>query len=268
MIWVGLERALIPLPCNYADLELPICGMESAAGLREHPRQEIAESEQMSIAIAIVEDSRTIRESLQRILNDTPGMQCECAAGSAEEALVRIPKSRPDVVLMDIHLPNMSGIECTARLKQVLPEVQVIMLTVYEDNDRIFKALQAGACGYMLKRTPPEELIQAIQNVKQGGAPMTSEVARRVVEAFQRPSATPTAQIQLTRREREVLELVTKGFGNKDIADQLSISLETVRHHLKLTYDKLHVHSRTEAAMKFMKMDGLSSSGAAVPRFD
>lgn len=210
----------------------------------------------MSIKVAIVEDSRTIRESLRRIIDDTPGLRCECAVSSGEEALATMPHCRPDVILMDIHLPNISGIECTARLKETLPETDVIMLTVYEDNDKIFRALQAGACGYLLKRTPPEQLIQAIKDVKQGGAPMTSEVARRLVETFQRTTANPPQeQVELSRREREILELVSRGYGNKEIGEQLSVSLETVRHHLKRVYEKFHVHSRSEAVVKFLGMD-------------
>jgi DNA-binding NarL/FixJ family response regulator len=159
---------------------------------------------------------------------------------------------------MDILLPNMSGIECTARIKPLLPGVCVIMLTVYEDNDRIFKALQAGACGYLLKRTRPEQLIQAIKDVQQGGAPMTSEIARRVVEAFQHPPPAPEERIELSRREKEVLELVSRGYGNKEVADQLSITLETVRYHLKQVYEKLHVHSRTEAVLKYLGVESAS----------
>jgi len=210
----------------------------------------------MSIKVAIVEDSRTIRESLRRIIDDTPGLRCECAVSSGEEALVTMPRCRPDVILMDIHLPNISGIECTARLKETLPDADVIMLTVYEDNDKIFRALQAGACGYLLKRTPPEQLIQAIKDVKQGGAPMTSEVARRLVETFQRTTANPPQEhVELSRREREILELVSRGYGNKEIGEQLSVGLETVRHHLKRVYEKFHVHSRSEAVVKFLGMD-------------
>jgi DNA-binding NarL/FixJ family response regulator len=221
----------------------------------------------MSISVAIVEDSRTIRESLCRLLNDAPGIRCDCAVGSAEEGIAKIPAHKPDVILMDIHLPNMSGIECAAHIKTLLPQVQIVMLTVYEDNDRIFKALQAGACGYLLKRTPPDQLVQAIRDVRQGGAPMTSEIARRVVEAFQRPPASAKSPlIELTRREREVLEMVTRGFGNKEIAEQLSISVETVRHHLKQTYDKLHVHSRTEAVLKFLALDGNAQAGLPASR--
>ncbi len=212
----------------------------------------------MPITVALVEDSRTIRESLRRIINDTPGLQCGWAVGSAEEALAQAPRSRPEVILMDIHLPNMSGIECTARIKELLPEADVIMLTVYEDNDKIFRALQAGACGYLLKRTQPERLIQAIQDVRNGGAPMTSEIARRLVETFQQPRTAAAAQpaIELSRREREILELVSGGYGNKEIADQLSIGIETVRHHLKRIYDKFHVHSRSEAVVKFLGLQG------------
>jgi DNA-binding NarL/FixJ family response regulator len=211
----------------------------------------------MPITVAIVEDSRTIRESLRRIVEDTPGLRCAWAVASGEEAIQEAQASRPDVVLMDIHLPNMSGIECTARLKRAQPDSEVIMLTVYEDNDKIFKALQAGACGYLLKRTRPEQLIQAIQDVKQGGAPMTSEIARRLVETFRQP---PRGKLEpgteLSRRENEILELVSRGYGNKEIAEQLSVSVETVRHHLKRVYVKFHVHSRSEAVVKFLSLDG------------
>ncbi len=211
----------------------------------------------MPISVAIVEDNRTIRESLRRMIDGAPGLRCACAVSSAEDALVQAPSCKPDVILMDIHLPNMSGIECTSRLKELLPEAEVIMLTVYEDNDKIFRALQAGACGYLLKRTRPEQLLQAIRDVKQGGAPMTSEIARRLVETFQHaPPAASPADLELTRREREILELVSRGYGNKEIADQLSIALETVRHHLKRVYDKFHVHSRSEAVVKFLGLGG------------
>jgi DNA-binding NarL/FixJ family response regulator len=211
----------------------------------------------MPITVAIVEDSRTIRESLRRMIDVTPELHCVLAVGSAEEALEQAPRCHPDVILMDIHLPNMSGIECTARIKEALPESDVIMLTVYEENDKIFKALQAGACGYLLKRTRPEQLIQAIQEVRHGGAPMTSEIARRLVETFQqvRPAVT-SDPVALSRREREILELVSRGYGNKEIAEQLSICVETVRHHLKRVYEKFHVHSRSEAVVKFMGLDG------------
>lgn len=216
----------------------------------------------MPITVAVVEDSRTIRESLRRMINGTPGLQCVLAVSSAEEALEQAPRCRPEVILMDIHLPNMSGIECTARIKDALPESDVIMLTVYEENDKIFKALQAGACGYLLKRTRPAQLIEAIQDVRHGGAPMTSEIARRLVETFQhaRPAASSDS-VELSRREREILELVSRGYGNKEIAEQLSVCVETVRHHLKRVYHKFHVHSRSEAVVKFMGLDGRQSAG-------
>jgi DNA-binding NarL/FixJ family response regulator len=210
----------------------------------------------MPTKVAIVEDSRTIRESLTRIIDDAPGLKCSCAVGSAEEALVEIPKCLPEVVLMDIHLPDMSGIECTLKLKSTHPEAQVIMLTVYEDNDSIFGALQAGACGYLLKRTRPEQLITAIHEVRQGGAPMNSEIARRVIGAFQRPADLAAPKIELTRREREILDWVSRGYGNKEIAQELSITVETVRHHLKKVYEKLHVHSRTEAVLRYLRAAG------------
>ena len=209
----------------------------------------------MPITVAIVEDSRTIRESLRRIIDETPGLRCVWVVSTGEEALAQAPRCPPDVILMDIHLPNMSGIECTARITEVVPEAEVIMLTVYEDNEKIFRALQAGACGYLLKRTRPEQLIQAIQDVKHGGAPMTSEIARRLVETLQRaPAAATEAGAELSRREKEILELVSRGYANKEIAEQLSIGVETVRHHLKRVYEKFHVHSRSEAVVKFLRL--------------
>lgn len=202
------------------------------------------------IKVAIVEDSADLRRSLTLLLEDSPGIRCVGSYFTAEDALRQLPKSPPEVVLMDINLPNMSGIECTRRLKELLPQVRVIMITVCRDNDRIFKALRAGACGYLLKRSSPEDILEAIKEVHQGGAPMSSEVARNVVEAFQQ-SATPQNQAsELSTREQEVLELVAKGLPDKEIAAKLSISISTVRFHLKHVYDKLHVRSRMEAALK------------------
>ena len=202
------------------------------------------------IKVAIVEDSADLRRSLTLLLDDSPGFQCVGSYFTAEDALRQLPKTPPEVVLMDINLPNMSGIECTRRLKELLPQVRVIMITVCRDNDRIFKALRAGACGYLLKRSSPEAILGAITEVHQGGAPMSSEVARNVVEAFQQ-SATPQNQAsELSTREQEVLELIAKGLPDKEIAAKLSISISTVRFHLKHVYDKLHVRSRMEAALK------------------
>lgn len=201
--------------------------------------------------VAIVEDSKTTREGLETIVNLSSEYRCICACDTAEEALRVLPKHQPEVVLMDIQLPNMSGIECVAQLKKLLPEVQVVMVTVYEDPDRIFRALRAGASGYLLKRSAPEQVLTAIRDVQTGGAPMSGEIARKVIGHFQTQSATADEVEKLSTREREVLELVAHGFSNKEIADRLSVTIEAVRWHLKHIYQKLHVHSRTEAALKF-----------------
>lgn len=206
------------------------------------------------IRIAIVEDNKVIRESLVAYVHTDPELRCICTCGSAEEALERLPAERPDVVLMDIQLPDQSGIECTAKLKQLLPDVRIIMVTVYGNPDLIFKALSAGACGYLLKRCTPEELITAVREVQQGGAPMSREIARQVISFFQQQpkSADMASEVEnLSPREREILELLTQGFADKEIADRLGVKHGTVRWHLQHVYEKLHVRSRTEAAMKF-----------------
>jgi len=201
--------------------------------------------------IAIVEDNRTIRESLAEFVQSDPENRCVCTCATAEEALRVIPKHAPEIVLMDVQLPNMSGIECCAQLKQLLPAVQIIMVTVYEDTERIFKALRAGACGYLLKRCPPEELVAAIREVQQGGAPMSREIARKVIFSFQEPVAAAAEVEDLSPREREILELLAEGFPNKQIAGRMGVTDGTVRWHLRHIYNKLHVRSRTAAALKF-----------------
>jgi len=201
--------------------------------------------------IAIVEDNKVIRESLTEFVQGDPECTCVCGCATAEEALENIPKHRPDIVLMDIQLPNLSGIDCTAQLKRLLPAVQIIMVTVYEDPERIFKALRAGACGYLLKRCTPEELVAAIREVRQGGAPMSRDIARKVIASFQEPLAAAAEVEGLSPREREILELLAQGFPNKEIAHRVGVSDGTVRWHLRHVYDKLHVRSRTEAALKF-----------------
>ena len=203
------------------------------------------------IKVAIIEDNPTIRESLEAIVNLAPGCACVGAWGTAEEGLRMVRKQEPEVVLMDIQLPNMSGVECTAQIKELLPAVQIIMVTVYEDPDRIFRALRAGACGYLLKRSTPEQIIAAIRDVHQGGAPMSSEIARKVIAQFREPQETAEEVENLSTREREVLELVAQGMSNKEIARRMSVSVDAVRWHLKHIYVKLHVHSRTQAALKF-----------------
>ena len=204
------------------------------------------------IKVALVEDQAAMRRNLELMLRRASGVKCVCACSSAEEALAEIPRHRPDVILMDINLPGASGIECTARLKQILPNVQVIMLTVYRDTASIFNALKAGACGYLLKRAAPAEVLEAITSIRSGGAPMTSEIARKIVTAFQTPTSNPTDAVALTEREIEILELLSQGRVSKEIADQLSISYNTVRVHTTHIYEKLHVRSRSEALLKFM----------------
>lgn len=205
--------------------------------------------------IAIVEDSKIIRESLAAYVHRDPELRCICTCGSAEEALEKLPREKPDVVLMDIQLPNQSGIECTAQLKQLLPDVRIIMVTVYGNPDLIFKALRAGACGYLLKRCTPEELITAVREVQQGGAPMSREIARQVISFFQglaKPADTAASEVEnLSPREREILDLLTQGYSDKEIADKIGVKHGTVRWHLQHVYEKLHVRSRTEAALKF-----------------
>jgi DNA-binding NarL/FixJ family response regulator len=201
--------------------------------------------------VAVVEDDTGLRRSLERLLNLSPGFRCACSFGSGEEALKAIPRSPPDIVLMDIHLPNRSGIECTALLRQQLPQLQIIMLTVYNDSDTLFKALRTGACGYLLKRARPEEILEALSEAQRGGAPMSSEIARQVVAAFQEPAPADSQDEALSRREQEILDALLKGFSNKDIAAQLSISVFTVKNHLRHIYEKLHVRSRTDVLLKY-----------------
>jgi DNA-binding NarL/FixJ family response regulator len=205
--------------------------------------------------VAIVEDNATLRQYLAEFVGGTPGHRCVCTCASAEEALVRIPAAGPHVVLMDIHLPGESGIACTARLRQKMPDLQVIMLTVYKDIKMIFQALKAGACGYVLKRSDEKEILEAIAEVRAGGAPMTSEVARMVVRSFLEAPAVAGRDDtdQLSARELEILALVAEGFTNKEIADRLHISNATVRTHLMHIYEKLHVRCRTEAAARYLR---------------
>ncbi len=202
--------------------------------------------------IVLVEDKPGVRDSWVKLINSLPGFSCVQACVSGEDALRVIPSLKPDVVLMDIFLPRMSGIECTARLKLEMPNIQILMLTAVEDDELVFMALEAGADGYLLKRTKPEDLKAAMLDVIGGGAPMTSEVARRVVESFRRANKQHKPDVRLTAREQEVLILLSKGYSNKEIASQLAIGAETVGTHLKHIYEKMHVRSRTEAVARYM----------------
>jgi len=203
--------------------------------------------------VAVVEDNATFRRFLVDLIDGTTGCHCVAACRSAEEALATIPAQHPDVVLMDIHLPGASGVVCTARLRDLAPKTQVLMLTVYRDIKMIFKALKAGACGYLLKRSDGQEILDAITEVRAGGAPMTSEIARLVVRSFQSPLAAPPDAEPLTQREQEILALLADGLSNKEIAAKLFISFFTVRSHLMHIYEKLHVRGRTEAAAIFLR---------------
>ncbi len=209
-----------------------------------------------SIEVAIIEDNVALGESLQKVVESMPGARCIGVWGSAEEGLKKIDAFRPSIVLMDINLPGMSGIEATRLLKRHLPEIQVIIVTVHREHEKIFDALKAGACGYLLKRSRAADVRQAILEVHDGGAPMSAEIARRVVEAFHRKGiqskAATEPEVVLSQRETDVAQLIAEGLANKEIADRLGISTETVRGHLKNIYEKLHVRSRTEAAVKYL----------------
>jgi DNA-binding NarL/FixJ family response regulator len=209
----------------------------------------------MAINVSIVEDNRGTRESLRELLGRAQGFKCLGAYASGEEALRKIPEEIPDVVLMDINLPGMRGIECVARLKARAPKTQVLMLTTYDESDLIFESLRAGAHGYLLKNTTAVELIQAVEQVHSGGAPMSMNIARKVVNHFQQIKKPSSDMEKLTKREHEILALLAKGYLYKEIGDQLGISISTVRAHLHTVYEKLHVQSRTEAVVKFLGMD-------------
>jgi len=204
----------------------------------------------MKKTVALVEDDARLRKQLVQILEDIDDIECVIVCASAEEALEKIPSKNPDVVLMDIKLPRMSGIQCVAELKKILPEVQVIMVTVYEDSDRIFKALKAGASGYLVKSCPPEQLIAAIRDVFAGGAPMSGHIARKVVQHFHVLGPAPSEADNLSPREKQVLDLLAMGFIYKEIGGKLDIGTETVRTYVKNICQKMHVRGRVEAVAK------------------
>ena len=216
--------------------------------------------EVMAIKVCIVEDNTGMRESFAQLLNQAPGVRCLHAYASGEEAVRDMPSRQPDVALVDIHLPGINGIECVARLKTQMPKLHVLMLTRYEQSDLIFDSIRAGASGYLLKNTPPAELIQAVEQVHAGGAPMTMQIARKVIDHF-RQIQKPSSEVEkLTPREQEVLGLLAKGYLYKEISDNLQISINTLRNHLRAIYEKLHVHSRTEATVKFLGQRDSSNS--------
>ncbi len=205
------------------------------------------------IRIAIVEDDKTVRDGLQMLLNGSSGFSCVAAYGNGEDALAGLPEVNPDVVLMDINLPGMNGIECIIALREQNLSLLFIMLTVFENSDAIFQSLSAGASGYMLKQTPPAKLLESIQDVFHGGSPMSGEIARKVVQSFQYPAAVTNQIVGLTKREEEILSYLVKGYFYKEIAGLLFISTETVRTHIRNIYEKLQVRTRTEAILKYLK---------------
>jgi DNA-binding NarL/FixJ family response regulator len=209
----------------------------------------------MPIAIALVEDNLKTREGLVEFLKAETRVQCVGLYPTGEAAVREIPRVKPDVALVDINLPGMSGIECVAQLKKQLPKLQVLMLTKYEDSDMIFNSLRAGASGYLLKKMLTVELVSAIEQVHAGGSPMTMQIARKVVDYFNRLKPPASDLEKLTPREQEVLALLAKGFLYKEIGDRLGISFHTFRAHQRTIYEKLHVHSRTEAALKYFGKD-------------
>jgi len=204
----------------------------------------------MAKSVIVVEDDRGLREQLVKILNSAPGIRSVGAYTSGEDAVRLVPLKKPDVVLMDIRLPGMSGIDCVAELKHILPELHIIMLTVYEDSESIFRALKAGANGYLVKSSPPAKLLEAIQDVSKGGAPMSSPIARKVVQHFHLLRPTETREEDLSPREREVLDLLASGYIYKEIGDKLGIGVETVRTYVKNICEKMHVRSRLEAVAR------------------
>jgi DNA-binding NarL/FixJ family response regulator len=207
----------------------------------------------MDITVSIVEDNDALRETLARYVN-TRGFRCVSTHGSAEEALRDLPRAKPHVVLMDINLPRKNGIECVAELKALAPASKCIMLTAFEDAELIFQALAAGALGYLLKGVRPAKLLESIREVHEGGSPMSSQIARKVVASFQKPRRQPAVEeAQLSDRERQVLECLAKGLLYKQIAGQMGISMGTVRTYAQRIYEKLHVHTRTEAVVKFLQ---------------
>ena len=207
----------------------------------------------MPIKVAIVDDDEGIRTSLVALIRRAPSLRLAGDYPDAETALKEIPRHPPDVVLMDINLPGMKGVECVRQLKATVPAVQFLMLTVYEDSDSLFNSLKAGASGYLLKRTASSRLLEAIRDVYGGGSPMTPQLARRVVQFFAKPPEGESPVSRLTPGEREFLDQLANGYAYKEIAERMTISIDTVRSYVRTVYEKLHVHSRTEAVVKYLR---------------
>ena len=207
------------------------------------------------IKVVVVEDNDPIREGLKMLIDGTEGYSCIAGYGDCADMLVKIKADNPDVLLMDIGLPGMNGIEGIKKVRLIFPELAILVLTVYEENDLVFDALCAGACGYLVKKTPPSKLLEAIKDAYEGGAPMSSHIARKVIDFFQKkkPAQVNKSNYELTPREKEILTGLVEGHNFKAIADSLFISIETVRFHFRNIYKKLHVHSQSEAVAKAIK---------------
>lgn len=204
-----------------------------------------------AIAVSIVEDQEDIRRGMQHIFNSTPGISCLSVYENAEDALQGLPDVNPDIVIMDINLPGMSGIECIAKIKKQCPHIQFMMFTIYESSAYVLEALAAGASGYLLKNTTPGKMVEAVRELYAGGSPMNSHIARKLVAAYQLSTALPAKNhFNISEREQEVLNLLSKGLLYKEIGQQLGISTGTVKQHIHNIYDKLHVQNRTEALNK------------------
>jgi DNA-binding NarL/FixJ family response regulator len=210
-------------------------------------------ADETEIKVAIVDDDEGIRASLAILIRRAPALRLTGDYPDAETALREIPSHPPDVVLMDINLPGMKGVECVRQLKTLLPKAQFLMLTVYEDSDSLFNSLRAGASGYLLKRTASARLLEAIHDVHGGGSPMTPQLARRVVQFFSRPAGDNSPVSRLAPGEKEFLDQLSKGYAYKEIADRMNISIDTVRSYVRTVYEKLHVHSRTDAVVKYLR---------------
>jgi len=211
-----------------------------------------AVAQDMQIKVAIVDDDEGIRASLAALIRRSPSFKLTGDYADGETALKEIPRHPPDVVLMDINMPGMKGFECVRQLKTAIPQVQFLMLTVYEDSDSLFNSLKAGASGYLLKRTASSRLLEAIRDVHSGGSPMSPHLARRVVQYFSRPEGESPLS-RLTPGEKEFLDQLANGYAYKEIADRMKISIDTVRSYVRTVYEKLHVHSRTEAVVKYLR---------------
>jgi len=219
-------------------------------------------SAKVPLRVALVEDNPKFRENLYRLINSFSDLSCPYICKSGEEALRVIPETPVDVVLMDIFLPRMSGIECTSLLKELMPKTPIIIFTAMEDEDLIFLALKAGADGYLLKRTKPADVRIALLEAFNGGAPMSSEIARRVIDSFKQKTKIQTDQVKLSLRQEQILILLSKGYSNKQIANQLDLSIDTICHHLKHVFELLHVRSRTEAVVRYI------ATKAAAPKLE